>query len=160
MADLNKLLNDAKTRGDRLSSGVRELLGSYEDLYREAHNQFISERIAANGDMSGLNEFNRLVNVIRRNRDVVGAIQRGLKSLRSVDGFSFVEEDVAEEKQAQTAKKTQTAERKKRRAKQQEELEMAQAQAPTLDELIEGPPELPEEEPPVEESSADEVTNE
>jgi len=154
MAELNKLLIETRTRSDRLNTAVRDLLISYENLYREAHNQFISERIASNGNMTGLEEFNHLVNVIHRNRDVVGAFQRGLKSLRPIEGFSFVEENAAEEKKVQEKKQAKTVERKKKRAEQQAELEAAIAQAPTLDELIEGPSETT-----AKESSAEEVTN-
>jgi len=139
MAELNKLLSTVKARNDSLSSTVQELLESYEELYRDAYNQLMSERISSNGSFDGLEEFHRLVNIVKRNRDVVGSIHRGLKSLRSLDGFAFIEEDIAEEKKAKETKKVKTAERKKKRAEQIE----AKVQAPTLDELIEGPPEEP-----------------
>ena len=143
MADLNKLLAEAKTVGGRLETTVRNLLVAYEELYREAHNQFVSERIASNGNMEGLEEFQRLVNIVHRNRDVIGAIQRGLKSFRPLESFKFVEEDAAEERaqKRQKAKQAKSIERRKKRAEQQAQAELA----PSLDELIQGPPKKPEE---------------
>jgi hypothetical protein len=105
MADLNKLLNDVRSRGDKVSDDLQGLFVAYEMLYKESHDQFISERNAANGKLDGLEEFYRLIGIIRRNRDVVGSLQRGLRSLRPVKEFSFVEEDIEVAKAKEQQKK-------------------------------------------------------
>jgi hypothetical protein len=83
---------DTKGRSERVSRELKGLLTSYESLYREANMTFMSER-AASGTLDGLEDFYRLVNIIRRNRDVAGSLVRGLRSLRAMDKFRFVEEE-------------------------------------------------------------------
>jgi hypothetical protein len=100
---LNKLLKAVLEKGSRLSTLSYEVLADYDQLYREAHSLLTSERVASNGSMDGLEEFYNLVNILRRNRDVAASIQRGLKNIRPLGGFKFVEEDT--EKPQQQKKK-------------------------------------------------------
>ncbi len=44
--------------------------------------------------MEGLEQFHRLIQIIRRNRDVAGSLVRGISNLRSMSDFKFVEEDI------------------------------------------------------------------
>lgn len=92
MADLNKMLKGVQDLSRQARSGFQDLLVQYEDLYREANQQLLSERNAS-GTMNGLDDFYRLVNVIRRNRDVVGSLVRGLHNIRPMEHFKFVIED-------------------------------------------------------------------
>ena len=96
MADLNMLMADVQNNSTKLKKDLGNLLKRYELLYKEANRQFMAERIAS-GSMDGLEDFYKLVNTIRRNKDVAGSLLRGINNLRALDRFEFVEEDVEEE---------------------------------------------------------------
>jgi hypothetical protein len=92
MADLNKLLDGIQKDGADIEHKLKGFLGMYEELFREANRQFSQER-SASSSMQGLEEFYRLVQTVKRNRDVVGSLLRGMGNMRSLVGFKFVEED-------------------------------------------------------------------
>jgi hypothetical protein len=54
--------------------------------------------------LEGLEDFYHLVQILKRNRDVISTTLRSLKNLRPLDKFKFVEEDIA----AAPAPKTET----------------------------------------------------
>lgn len=93
MPDLNKMLDDVQNQSKDITKFLERLLGTYENLYREGHNLYLRERVSSN---DGMDEFHRLVQIIRRNRDVVGSLLRGLRNIRPISDFRFVEEDVPE----------------------------------------------------------------
>lgn len=92
MPDLNKLLSDAQKQGKAVRKDLERLLITYETLYREGHNRYVAERTATT-DIEGLEDFYILLQTIRRNRDVVGSLVRGLHNVRSMEKYSFVEEE-------------------------------------------------------------------
>jgi hypothetical protein len=94
MADLNKLLEGIHRDSTEIEHKLKTFLGMYEELFREANRQFSQER-SASASMQGLEEFYRLVQTVRRNKDVVGSLLRGMGNMRSLAGFKFVEEDDA-----------------------------------------------------------------
>lgn len=96
MPDLNTLMNNIQKKSSDLHKQLQNLLIDYEELYRESNNRFTRERLESGG-IDGLEDFYRLVNIIRRNRDVVGSLSRGLRNIRSMDKFKFVEQDIPEE---------------------------------------------------------------
>lgn len=102
MADLNKLMESVFSRTQKLQVDLKNILRDYENLYKESHIQFITERSAADS-MQGLEEFYRLVNIIRRNRDIIGSLNRGIRGLRPLDKFKFIEE-LESEKKSRTKK--------------------------------------------------------
>ena len=58
----------------------------------------LTEERTASGGMTGLEDFYRMVQTIRRNRDVVGSTLRGLANLRPLAGFQVIEEEIMEQK--------------------------------------------------------------
>jgi hypothetical protein len=94
-SDLNKMLESILKDSSDAEETLRILLGKYDELYRESNRQFNQERYEA-GPTADLNDFYRLVQTLRRNRDVVGSLVRGINNLRSLSGFQFIEEDVPE----------------------------------------------------------------
>lgn len=95
MADLNKLMSEVEQIGSRVDGSMKELLSKYEALYREAHRAFMAER-SASKTMKGLEDFYLAVGSIRRNRDIIGSMVRGLKNLKRMKNFRFVVEDIPE----------------------------------------------------------------
>lgn len=96
MPDLNTLMTNVQKKSGDLHKHLQSLLIEYEELYRESNNRFTRERLETGG-IGGLEDFYRLVQIIRRNRDVVGSLTRGLRNIRSMDKFKFVEQDIPEE---------------------------------------------------------------
>lgn len=94
MADLNKLMVEVQKEGTDLEKRLKNFLIKYEELYREGNMQLMSERTASAGSMEGLEQFHRLVQIMRRNKDVAGSLVRGISNLRSMSNFKFVEEEV------------------------------------------------------------------
>jgi len=76
----------------KIEKSLKDFFIEYENLFRESNNQFMSER-SSSGTMDGLDDFYRLVNTIRRNRDVAGSLLRGFKNLRPINKFRFIEEE-------------------------------------------------------------------
>lgn len=97
MAEIDKLMDDVQAQTSALSRQIGRLLISYESLFKETNQQFIEERTANNGT-KGLEDFYRLVSTIRRNRDVVGSLLRGLRSIKPLTGFRIIEETIPEPK--------------------------------------------------------------
>jgi hypothetical protein len=93
MADLNKTMQELQKRFFRIKGELRTLLDDYDGTFREVNKIYMDEKMAS-GTMEGLEDFYRLLQVMRRNRDVIGSLMRGANSLRPVDKFKFVEEDV------------------------------------------------------------------
>lgn len=104
MPDLNKLMGEIEKDSSGLKKDLRKILAKYEELYREGNKIFIAERIAS-GSMEGLQEFYRLIQNIKRNRDVLGSLMRGIMNLRTLTSFKFVEETISEPKIKKSIKK-------------------------------------------------------
>jgi hypothetical protein len=94
-SDLNKMLADILKESSDTERDLNVLLNKYEELYRESSRQFNQERYASNS-MAELDGFYRLVQTLKRNRDVIGSLVRGIKNLRPLSAFKFVVEDVPE----------------------------------------------------------------
>ncbi len=110
MADLNRLMVAIQKDGSDLGKRLKTFLIKYEELYREGNRQLSTERTASEGSMEGLEQFHRLIQIMRRNRDVAGLLVRGITNLRSLSAFKFIEEDVPKpekksEKKPKQAKK-------------------------------------------------------
>ena len=95
MQDLNKIVSELQGRSAALSGDLRSLLSVYESLLREGNHILLKERTASND--KDLDDFIRLMNLVKRNRDVIGSLLRGSQGLRSLSGFKFVEEDIKDE---------------------------------------------------------------
>ena len=101
--DLNLTISEIKKAGTDVERKLKDFLSKYDSFYREAQHQFESERTASG--IKGLEDFYRLVQTVRRNRDVIGSLIRGLDNLRPITEFRWVEEDIPEVKQAKPKKK-------------------------------------------------------
>jgi hypothetical protein len=99
MADLNKQLLNVNQKTARLKEEIMSLLRDYEGLYHESNGLYLNEKVASNNE--GLEDFYILLQTIRRNRDVVGSVFKGLSNIRSTERFKFVEEEVSEKKPEQ-----------------------------------------------------------
>ena len=110
MADLNRLMAAIQGEGSGIEQKLKAFLIKYEELYREGNRQLLTERTASSGNMEGLEQFHRLVQILRRNKDVAGSLVRGISNLRSMSAFKFIEEDVPkpEPKKPKKAKRSQT----------------------------------------------------
>jgi hypothetical protein len=97
--DLNQIISEIKKTSTDVERKLKDFFGKYDSFYREAQHQFEGERISS-GSTKGLEDFYRLVQTVRRNRDVVGSLIRGMDNLRPITEFRWVEEDIPEVKQA------------------------------------------------------------
>lgn len=93
MADLNKMMDNLESRSKKVSRELKELLGLYDGVFRQTQKEFQQERVAS-GNMDGLEDFYRLVNTLRRNRDIIGSLERGIRGMRPLNKFRFIEEEV------------------------------------------------------------------
>jgi hypothetical protein len=96
MADFNRLLIDLQNKSDKLKGDLMGLLGEYDSLFREANAIYIKQRMDSGNE--GLEDFNRLLYIIRRNRDVVGSLMQGAKNIRPTGQFKFIEDDMESKK--------------------------------------------------------------
>ncbi len=94
MPDFNKLITEIDDDSKDIKIKLGNLFEKYENLYREGNRQFRTERIASAGSMDGLEEFRRLMLIVKRNKDVVASLMRGIANFRSISNFKFVEEEV------------------------------------------------------------------
>jgi hypothetical protein len=95
--DLNRIISDIKKTGTDLEKRIKEFYEKYENFYKESYSQFNVERMAS-GSMNGLEDFYRLIQTVKRNRDVVSSLIRGMTNLRPIEDFKWIEEDIIEEK--------------------------------------------------------------
>jgi hypothetical protein len=101
---MNKDLTKLHERFFKIKVDLKDLLDDYDGAFREINKIYVDERTFS-GTTAGLEDFYRLLQVMRRNRDVIGSLVRGSSGLRPVDKFKFVEEEVPEEKVAKTVKR-------------------------------------------------------
>jgi hypothetical protein len=92
--DLNKIMDSIQKDSRELETKMQSLMEKYESFYREGNRQYMQERAAA-VSMEGLEDFYLLVQTTRRNRDVIGSLIRGIKGLRDLAKYKFVEETVS-----------------------------------------------------------------
>jgi len=91
--DLNRIMDSIQKDSKDLETQMQTLLEKYEEFYREGNRQYMQER-AASESMEGLEDFYLLVQTTRRNRDVFGSLLRGIKGLRNLSKYKFVEEAI------------------------------------------------------------------
>ena len=101
--DLNLTISEIKKTGTDVERKLKDFFGNYDSFYREALHQYESERTVSG--IKGLEDFYRLVQTVRRNRDVVGSLIRGMENLRPITEFRWVEEDIPEAMQTKSKKK-------------------------------------------------------
>ena len=94
MSDLNKTLAKIQSDTQRIKLDIIELVRNYEGIYNEANGIYLSEKVASGSE--GLEDFYKLVSTIRRNRDVVGSLLKGLNNIRPTEQFRFIEEEIAD----------------------------------------------------------------
>ena len=94
MADLNKQMVQIQKEGAGIVKQLKAFFIHYDELYRQGNTQLMSERTASKGSMVGLEQFHRLVQIMRRNKDVASSLVRGVTNLRSMSSFKFIEEEV------------------------------------------------------------------
>jgi FPC/CPF motif-containing protein YcgG len=92
MADLNRDMVETQKEFFRVRDQLRNLFGRYDDLYREINRTYVGER-QENRTSQGLEDFYRLLQTIRRNRDVIGSLTKGFDNFRPTDKFHFEEID-------------------------------------------------------------------
>jgi hypothetical protein len=105
-SDLNKLLILIQKDSKSLEQKMKELMVEYEELYRSGNRQYIEERTASNST-EGLEEFYVLIQTVRRNRDVMGSLLRGINNLRSLERFKIVEKNIPSPRQAKKREKVE-----------------------------------------------------
>jgi hypothetical protein len=93
MAELTDMLADVQHRGVQIRKSLTDLLKVYDEFYKEGSRVLNQERVASDGKMAGLEEFYRFVQTVRRNKDVIGSMVRGIANLRPLSGFEVVVED-------------------------------------------------------------------
>lgn len=94
MADLNALNQKTLKQVSELSERMKNLYADYEQMYKEGFRELTASRNASGGSMEGLEAFYIAVQTVRRNRDVIVSLMKGLKGLRPMGDFRFIEEDV------------------------------------------------------------------
>jgi len=126
-SDLNKMLGDVTRNSLDVVKDLKILFSRYEELYRESHRQFVQERNAA-GSTRELEGFYRLVQTLKRNRDVVGSLIRGINNLRPLTGFKFVEEEEPEPTRPMTQEPVPDADRMQEVLQEAVEAEVIEAE--------------------------------
>ncbi|MBE3086160.1 MAG: hypothetical protein IMZ64_08085 [Bacteroidetes bacterium] len=96
MADLNRQLIGISQKTARLKDDLVALLREYEGIYHEANGVYLTEKVSSNN--GGLEDFYILLQTIRRNRDVVGSVLKGLSNIRPTEKFKFIEEEIQPKK--------------------------------------------------------------
>ena len=96
MPDLNKLMESVRSSTDNAKSSVEKLMVSYDALLRECNTQYMAERMASSGEVD--RDFYNLLHLIKRNRNVVGSLMRGVRGIRNLNGYRFIEEDTPNKK--------------------------------------------------------------
>ncbi len=92
----------------------------------------MTQRMATGND--GLEEFYRLLLLVRRNRDVIGSLNQGAKNLRPMGQFKFIEEDLPKrETPAQIRNKRKNMKRPAPKQSVHANLEDVKAAAPELE---------------------------
>jgi len=86
------MIDEAHKKEEFLKKQLMESLSLYEELFRASNKLLIEER-SASGSMAGLEDFYRMVQTIRRNRDLLGSLLRGLTGLRSLAEFRIIEQE-------------------------------------------------------------------
>jgi hypothetical protein len=107
MPDLNTLMAVAQKDSKEIETQLKRLMANYEELYRFGNKQYVEERTVS-GSMEGLEDFYILVQTLRRNRDVIGSLIRGIGNLRNLSKFKFVEQDVPVAKPKKKKKEIKT----------------------------------------------------
>jgi hypothetical protein len=108
MPDLNKLITDVEKESKDIKGKLSKLFEKYEDLYRDGNRQFRTERTASAGSMDGLEEFRHLILLVKRNKDVVASLMRGIMNLKIISNFKFIEEEVEVPKPKPKKRKSST----------------------------------------------------
>ena len=108
MPDLNRLIAIIENDSKEIKIKLSKLFEKYEDLYRDGNGQFRTERTASAGSMDGLEEFRHLILLVKRNKDVVASLMRGIVNLRIISNFKFIEEEVEVSKPKPKKKKSST----------------------------------------------------
>jgi hypothetical protein len=96
MADFNGKLMDLQNKTSKIQMELTTLLREYDSLYREANTTYIEQKMASGNE--GLEDFQKFLMTIRRNRDVFGSLAQGAKSVRPMGHFKFIEDDLTQEK--------------------------------------------------------------
>jgi hypothetical protein len=112
-------MEELQSESGLIKQKIRDLLISYDNLVREVNTVYMNELTEA-GSSEDFGEFFRLLQTLKRNRDVIGSVVRGFNNLRPTAGFKFVEEDLGEKKAAEK-KAEKEKERKKKKEKAREE---------------------------------------
>jgi hypothetical protein len=95
MPDLNNMMEEVQRNSTVIKDKMKDLFMQYDGLLRESNRIFLEERMKS-GSTAGLEDFIRLMQIIKRNRDVIGSMMRGVSNIRAFTGFKFIEEDIAE----------------------------------------------------------------
>lgn len=134
MADLNRQLINVTQKTSRLKDDLIALLRDYEGLFHETNGIYMTERMSS--DNSGLEDFYMLIQTIRRNRDLIGSVLKGLSSIRPTDRFKFVEEEYT----PQPKPFSKPVSRKERKTKSYMDVSpVVEAEAPSLQDFTEKP---------------------
>ena len=91
-SDLNKTMDEAVKLSSEVKKELKNLLFLYDGFLREANHILLQERMASTNP-NELGDFVYLMHLIKRNRDVVGSLNKGISNLRNLSGFSFVEDE-------------------------------------------------------------------
>jgi hypothetical protein len=110
-------MEDLQVKSGKIKQDILDFLALYENLVREVNTLYINEQVDAGGTEE-LAEFYRLLQTIKRNRDVIGSVARGFNNIRPTTGFRFVEEELENKKESRKREKEekQKVEKKKKKA--------------------------------------------
>jgi hypothetical protein len=97
----NQVIADLQKKSTKTKKDLEFLLKKYEDLLHEINAVYLEERMAVMSSRDGegrteddLRGFYKLIQVLKRNRDIIGSTLRGFSNLRPTSEFKFVEEDI------------------------------------------------------------------
>jgi hypothetical protein len=90
MADLNKIKISIQNESKKVEDSLKKFYSNYEILYREVNRQYLTERTAS--PREDYRDFFRLLQTIKRNKDLTASLLRGFSNMRPLYGFRFIEE--------------------------------------------------------------------
>ena len=95
----NQVIADLQKKSTKTKKDLEFLLKKYEDLLHEINAVYLEERMAVMSSRDGegrteddLRGFYKLIQVLKRNRDIIGSTLRGFSNLRPTSEFKFVEQ--------------------------------------------------------------------
>ena len=93
MANLDKMKNDIASLTEKVNKDVQRLLGTYSDLNTRLQLDLKEEFIRNSGNLEGLEDFQSLANMVKRNRQSVANMASLMRRMKNISEFNISQDD-------------------------------------------------------------------